>query len=781
MNEMAKKRINEIIKTVQQVTDDDYSVRIGLSGKNDEFDQLASSINAMIAHIGNCFTEHMQATTALKSSEERYRKRIDEAMDAIVVADVKTGIIVDCNYIVEELVGRKKSELIGQPQRILHPPQEIEKGLSKTFIQHRETKEGQVLETQVVTKNGEIKDVAIKANIFEFNGKKLMQGIFRDITEYRKLVTDLEREKVLMDAMMNNFPEYIYFKDLDSHFLRISKVLATEVFGLADPKEAIGKSDFDFFPSEHAQKDYDEEQKIIKSGKPVINNEVETEWADGSVSWAAVTKLPLRSEDGQILGTFGISRNITKHRKAEIALEREKVLMDAMMNNFPEYIYFKDLDSHFLRISKVLATEVFGLADPKEAIGKSDFDFFPSEHAQKDYDEEQKIIKSGKPVINNEVKTEWADGSVSWAAVTKMPLCDEHGRTIGTFGVSRNITERKQMGEALEKERELLLTVINNLPDKVYAKDTKGCFIICNNAMALRMGEPDPARLVGKSDFDYIPHELAAGFFADEQEIIKSGKPIIDREEPLDLPSGEVGWNLTTKVPLQNKQGKIIGIVGIGHDITERKRAEAALQYEKSLLDGLMNNIPDSIYFKDRQCRLLKINRRMMESLQMTRDSDYFQKTDVDLFGEEFGRETVNQDLHLMETGDPIIGLIESRKLQDGRLNWTSTTKVPICDIDGEIVGLVGITREINEIKQAEEAREKVIRELQATIEKVNMLKGLIPICANCKKIRDDQGYWSNVESYIANHAEVEFTHGICPECMEKLYPDYVKKKKNGK
>ena len=911
MNSKSKtKRIDELIEKIKQVASGDYSTRIELSGKNDELDVLAMNLNTMIDGVSQRIAEVDQTEKELKKSEERYRKQIEGAMDAIIIADAETGIIIDCNQMTEELVGRKKSELIGQHQRILHPPQELDEKFSKTFLQHRGEKVGQVLETQVITKNGEIKEVAIKANFFEHNRKKLMQGIFRDITEYKRLVNDLEREKVLMDAMMNNFPEYIYFKEINSRFLRISKVLATEVFGLTDPKEAIGKSDFDFFPREHAQKDYAEEQEIIKSGKPVVNHEVKTEWADGSVSWASITKLPLRDEHGQIIGTFGISRNITEHRKAVIELERANVLMGAMMNNFPEYIYFKDLNSRFLRVSKVLATDVFGLTDPKEAIGKSDFDFFPREHAQKDYAEEQEIIKSGKPIIDHEVKTEWADGSVSWSSITKMPLCDENGQTIGTFGISRNITERKrieesleeerhllntildslpdavyvkdtqgrflrtnrvhaqrwfnisnpaeivgktdfdffsdehahqtyldeqeiiktcksllnieeketwpdrpdtwvltskmplmdkegkvfgivgitkditerkQMEESLEKERELLDTVINNLPDKVYAKDTKGRFIVCNKAVAARMGYSDPGELVGKSDFDFIPHDLAARFFADEQKIIKTGQPMINHEEPLDLPDGETGWNLTTKVPLRDKQGKIIGIVGIGHDITERKRAEQALEYEKSLLDGLMNNIPDSIYFKDRQCRLLKINRRMMETLNMTHDSEYFHKTDVDLFGEEFGRKTVEGDLHLMETGEPIVGLVESRKLADGTFNWTSTTKVPIRDTNGEINGLVGITRTINDLKRAEEAREKVIKELQATIEKVNMLRGLIPICANCKKIRDDQGYWSNVESYIANHAEVEFTHGICPECMEKLYPDYVKKKKTGK
>ena len=231
--------------------------------------------------------------------------------------------------------------------------------------------------------------------------------------------------------------------------------------------------------------------------------------------------------------------------------------------------------------------------------------------------------------------------------------------------------------------------------------------------------------------------------------------------------------------PIRDEYGNILGAVLVFRDITEQRKAKKDMEYEKSLLDALMNNIPDSIYFKDQQCRLLRINRGMMKSLNMTQDSDYYLKTDIDLFGEEFGRATVESDLQLMETGKPIIGLVEGRKLPDGKINWTSTTKIPLRDQDGKIIGLVGISRGINEIKQAEEQREKIIAELQEALDKIKTLKGLIPICASCKKIRDDQGYWNNVESYIKSHAEVEFTHGICPDCMKKLYPNYCKDDEN--
>jgi PAS domain S-box-containing protein len=135
---------------------------------------------------------------AFEESEEKYRTLFEEAMDAIFVADAETGILIDCNRAATELVGRTKTELIGKHQRVLHPQQEIvEEGISRTFKQHIKEREGQVLETQVITKRGEIKEVAIKANLIELRGKKVLQGIFRDITERKQM------EKALRESEGN--------------------------------------------------------------------------------------------------------------------------------------------------------------------------------------------------------------------------------------------------------------------------------------------------------------------------------------------------------------------------------------------------------------------------------------------------------------------------------------------------------------------------------------------------------------------------------------------------
>ena len=141
-----------------------------------------------------------------------------------------------------------------------------------------------------------------------------------------------------------------------------------------------------------------------------------------------------------------------------------------------------------------------------------------------------------------------------------------------------DITERKQAEEALVRERSLLRTLIDNLPDLIYVKDTQSRFLIANQAQTRLLGGTTPDDLLGKTDLDFFPRELAQKYYADEQVILQSGQPQISLEEPTIDPAGNKKWLATTKVPLRDSNGQITGIVGMGRDITERKQTEETLE-----------------------------------------------------------------------------------------------------------------------------------------------------------------------------------------------------------
>ena len=143
-------------------------------------------------------------------------------------------------------------------------------------------------------------------------------------------------------------------------------------------------------------------------------------------------------------------------------------------------------------------------------------------------------------------------------------------------------------------------------------------------------------------------------------------------------------------------------------------------------------------------------------------------KTDFDFFTPEHARQAFEDEQTIMRTGQPLT--VEERETWADRPDtWVSTTKVPLHDEAGNAIGTFGISRDITERKRAEEERERLIGELQDALSKVKTLSGMLPICAACKKIRDDSGYWNQIESFVRDHSEAEFSHGICPDCMRTL------------
>lgn len=249
----------------------------------------------------------------------------------------------------------------------------------------------------------------------------------------------------------------------------------------------------------------------------------------------------------------------------------------SLMEHIPDNIYFKDRKSRFLRINRSHADH-FDLTDPDQAVGKTDFDFFTAEHAQPAFDEEQEILKTGIPVINREQKETLQDGRIYWVSTTKVPFHDRDGRIIGTFGISRDITEKKGVEQALMDERNLLRTLIDILPSRIFIKDTECRFITNNRAHLDQMGLANQTDATGKTTLDFYPNERGQQAMGDDRAIIASGNSIINSEKSYLDRDGRPVWSLTNKVPLRDTQGTIVGLVGISLDITERKLVEEALR-----------------------------------------------------------------------------------------------------------------------------------------------------------------------------------------------------------
>ena len=134
------------------------------------------------------------------------------------------------------------------------------------------------------------------------------------------------------------------------------------------------------------------------------------------------------------------------------------------------------------------------------------------------------------------------------------------------------------------------------------------------------------------------------------------------------------------------------------------------------------------------------------------------------------------QIIDRIKSGERLVAYESVRVRKDGRFIPVSLTISPVKDKEGNVTGASAIARDVSERKRDEQERLRLIEELTEALSQVQKLKGLLPICASCKKIRDDRGYWQQVETYIEAHSQAQFTHGICPECVARLYPEYKDK-----
>ncbi len=176
------------------------------------------------------------------------------------------------------------------------------------------------------------------------------------------------------------------------------------------------------------------------------------------------------------------------------------------------------------------------------------------------------------------------------------------------------IAQHEQDLKVLDKESGLLRALIDNIPDGIFLKDAKGRFIIANKPILKSFKAETQAEIVGKTDFDFMPKKWAEEYLIEEKEIYRTGRPIA-REHFFVQPTGEKTWALSTKLPLTDEQGKILGIVGINHDITDRKRAEEALKESGERYHDLFENTNDLIQSVTPDGHLVYVNRAWRETL----------------------------------------------------------------------------------------------------------------------------------------------------------------------
>lgn len=340
------------------------------------------------------------------------------------------------------------------------------------------------------------------------------------------------------------------------------------------------------------QKEHIEEiiKNILDAGeiKSPAQNVYQIKTLQGDLKYIEQTLFTFKTNLGYKLGV--IFTDISEQKRIEDELNQERIISDALLEGIPGLVYMYNEDGLLVRWNKKHETETGYTA--KELSQMHLLDWYKG--SQSDID----TINAAMSKLN-------AEGFASAEA----NLLKKNGeRTLYYFtavlidisdkkyfvGIGIDITEKKKVEELITYERNMLRALIDNITDIVYVKDTESRFLIANRTLTRIVGTA-MENMLGKTDLDLFPTEMATNFYNDEKELFETGKPIINKEEMVYDPEGNAILFQTNKMPLRNPNGDIMGLVGTGHIITDQKKAEMALKKSESILKATMEAMEDGV------------------------------------------------------------------------------------------------------------------------------------------------------------------------------------------
>jgi len=396
-----------------------------------------------IIAIARDITERKQAEEALRESEERYRIQFEQTIDALFLADTQTGIILECNRAAIELIGREKSEMVGQHQRILHPSEEWDGKFSKSFKQHitGET----FVETKIIKKSGEIRNVAIRASTFDLKGQKVILAIFRDITERKQAEEALRESEAKYKALFTGAPDGMLVADLQTKQFRYANPAICRMFGYTE-EEFLRIGVADIHPKESLDHVLSEFEAQVR-GEKTLAPDLPCLRKDGILFYANISGIAMVLDGRKC--NVGFFTDVTERKQMEEKLRASENKYKTLLENLPQKIFYKDKNFAYVSCNENYARDLE--IKPEEIAGKTDYDFYPKDLAEKYRADDKRIMESGK---SEDIEEKYIkDGQETVVYTVKTPVGDEQGSIIGILGIFWDIMERKR---AEEKEKKLL-------------------------------------------------------------------------------------------------------------------------------------------------------------------------------------------------------------------------------------------------------------------------------------------------------------------------------------
>ena len=333
--------------------------------------------------------------------------------------------------------------------------------------------------------------------------------------------------------------------------------------------------------------------KLLREETESISREKRYLHKDGRVVWVRSTMSLARDQHGKPTHFVGVIEDISDRKQVEEYYR-------ATVEHAPVGIMHTGLDKSTLQVNRKLC-EMLGYSKAELLQLQSKDLVAPGEYGA-EHLQFEKLNRGEIDTFVSERPLRRKDGQIIWVSRTVSAVRDSAGVPLYYVRVMADITDRKQAQDAMMRDHTLLRTVVDNLPDRIYVKDSAGRYLLMNEAAMRFRGITGHSDVIGKTAYSIMPPHAAARIEAEDQVVITSRKPIFNREQRVMSKRDEADvalWHMTTKVPLQDEAGHVVGIVGVNRDITEQKRAALALMESEQKFRQLAENIPEVFWITD--------------------------------------------------------------------------------------------------------------------------------------------------------------------------------------
>lgn len=399
----------------------------------------------------------------------------------------------------------------------------------------------------------------------------------QEIAERQRADSALRESEENLRATLNSIGDAVIATDTQSRITRMNPV-AEQLTGWTF-EEAKGRpltEVFNIINARTKETAVNPVKQVLESGEIIgLANHTMLIARGTAVYQIADSAAPIRDNHHLITGVVLVFRDVTHEYWMQDALREREAQLRTLIEAIPDLIWLKDPEGIFL-ICNSKVERLFG-AKEAEIAGKTDYDFVDKETADHFRQKDLEAIATGKAIVFEEEVIFASDGHRELIETVKTPMVDSEGNLIGVLGIARDISQRKQAEEALRESKNMLSNVLNTIPVRVFWKDLNGIFLGCNRLFAQDVGKNNPEEIIGVDDYSLSSVEQAELYRNDDRYIVENDLSKINYEEPQTTADGTLAWLNTSKIPLRNSNGEMIGVLGTYEYITERKRAEQLL------------------------------------------------------------------------------------------------------------------------------------------------------------------------------------------------------------